>query len=164
MREGDTTRTRPRSDTIRWGLSDQLLDLAECHIGLPVRYLGVEAKREMVESAEGRSREVVRRWHLDDEDRRILKVVVYLSDVDAGAGPFGFVHQSRSGGILDSTNGRNLRGVSDDEMQTVVPQSEWRQVARTKDERNSRRHRSGLPSSVSAIEFRAILGDLRALQ
>jgi hypothetical protein len=111
-----------------WGLSDHLLDMAECHIGLPVRYLGVEVKREMVESAEGRSHEVVRRWHLDHEDRRIFKVIVYLSDVDAGAGPFGFVHQSNSGAILESTHGRSLHGVSDEKMQTVVPQKEWRQV------------------------------------
>jgi hypothetical protein len=111
-----------------WGLSDHMLDLAECHIGLPVRYLGVEVKREMVAPAEGRNHEVVRRWHLDHEDRRILKVIVYLSDVDAGAGPFGYVHQSNSGAILDSTRGRNLEGVSDDKMQTVVPQREWRQV------------------------------------
>jgi hypothetical protein len=111
-----------------WGLSDHLLDLAECHIGLPVRYLGMEVKRELVDSAEGRNHEVVRRWHLDHEDRRILKVIVYLSDVDAGAGPFGYVHRSRSAAILDSTGGRNLRGVPDDKMQTMVPRHEWVRV------------------------------------
>ena len=79
-----------------WGLSDHLLDLAECHIGLPVRYLGMEVKRELVQSAAGRNHEVVRRWHLDHEDRRIFKVIVYLSDVDAGAGPFGYIHQAHS--------------------------------------------------------------------
>jgi hypothetical protein len=111
-----------------WGLSDHLLDLAECHIGLPPRYLGVEVKRELVESAAGRSHEAVRRWHLDHEDRRILKVIVYLSDVHEGAGPFGYVHKSHSDAILESTNGHNLRGVTDEKMQTVVPRREWKQV------------------------------------
>ena len=110
-----------------WGLSDHLLDLAECHIGLPVRYLGMEVKRELVESADGRNHEAVRRWHLDHEDRRILKVIVYLNDVDAGAGPFGYIHRSHSDAIL-SSRGRSVRGVTDDEMHTVVPRHEWTQV------------------------------------
>ena len=96
MRQGHPTRAGRRPHPLPWGLSDHLLDLAECHIGLPVRYLGMEVKRELVQSAAGRNHEVVRRWHLDHEDRRILKVIVYLSDVDAGAGPFGYIHQAHS--------------------------------------------------------------------
>lgn len=111
-----------------WGLSEHLLDLAECHIGLPVRYLGAEVKRETVGTAAGRPHEVVRRWHLDHEDRRILKVIVYLSDVHAGAGPFGYVHQGKNDAILASTKGRNVGGVPDDEMLTVVPRDAWGQV------------------------------------
>ena len=105
-----------------------MLNLAECHIGLPVRYLGIEVKREMVGSADGGNLEVVRRWHLDHEDRRILKVIVYLSDVHDGAGPFGYVHQSHSDAIRESPRGRDLRGVPDAEMQNVVPQREWNRV------------------------------------
>jgi hypothetical protein len=111
-----------------WGLSDHLLDLAECHIGLPVRYLGLEVKRETVESASGDVHEVVRRWHLDHEDRRILKVIVYLSDVPTGAGPFGYLHLANSGAILESTGGAGRHGVTDDKMQTVVPRSQWKHV------------------------------------
>jgi hypothetical protein len=110
-----------------WGLSDHLLDLAECHIGLPVRYLGMEVKRELVRSATGRNHEVVRRWHLDHEDRRIFKVIVYLSDVDAGAGPFGYIHQSHSSAISGS-RGLDVRGVPDDVMHSVVPRHDWSQV------------------------------------
>ncbi|MDP9167047.1 MAG: hypothetical protein M3O32_13440 [Actinomycetota bacterium] len=111
-----------------WGLSDHILDLAECHIGLPVRYLGIEVKREMVRSAAGGNHEAVRRWHLDHEDRRILKVVVYLSDVHDGAGPFGYVHKSHSDTVRESPRGRDLRGIPDAEMQNVVPQREWNRV------------------------------------
>jgi hypothetical protein len=83
-----------------WGLSDDLLDLAECHIGLPPRYLGVEVKREIVNPAAGHSHEAVRRWHLDHEDRRLLKVIVYLSDVDGGSAPFGYVDLPTSAAVL----------------------------------------------------------------
>ncbi|GAB7069020.1 hypothetical protein H7J06_12265 [Mycobacterium hodleri] len=110
-----------------WGLSDHLLDLAECHIGLPVRYLGMEVKRELVRSASGGNHEVVRRWHLDHEDRRIFKVIVYLSDVDAGAGPFGYIHQSHSSKIRGSRR-LDVRGVPDDDMHAMVPRHEWAQV------------------------------------
>ena len=111
-----------------WGLSDHLLDLAECHIGLPARYLGLEVKRERAASAVGHGHGVVRRWHLDHEDRRILKVIVYLSDVPSGGGPFGYLHQSNSEAILRSGHGRDPEGVTDATMHTVVPADEWNRV------------------------------------
>ncbi|BBZ29777.1 hypothetical protein MMAD_40720 [Mycolicibacterium madagascariense] len=111
-----------------WGLSDRQLDLAECHIGLPARYLGLEVKRERVASAAGHGHDVVRRWHLDHEDRRILKVIVYLSDVPTGGGPFGYIHRSNSDAILASGHGRDPEGMSDAAMRTVVPADEWNQV------------------------------------
>lgn len=111
-----------------WGLSEHLLDLAECHIGLPARYLGVEVKRETVDTAEGRPHEVVRRWHLDHEDRRIFKVIIYLSDVHSGAGPFGYIHLSNSATVRASAKGFDFRGVPDDRMLAVVPRNEWEQV------------------------------------
>lgn len=110
-----------------YGLSAHLLDIAERHIGLPVRYLGMEAKRELVGPVSNGRHQVVRRWHLDHEDRRMLKVIVYLTDVHPGAGPFGYVERS---------NTERIRGlirhhqdvVSDERMQTVVPQDAWHQV------------------------------------
>ena len=111
-----------------WGLSDHLLDLAECHIGLPARYLGLEVKRERIAPAAGHGHDIVRRWHLDHEDRRILKVIVYLSNVPTGGGPFGYIHQSHSDAILGSGHGRDPGGVTDAKMRTVVPDDEWNQV------------------------------------
>jgi hypothetical protein len=110
-----------------YGLSPHLLDLAERHIGLPVRYLGVEAKRELVDPAINGRHQVVRRWHLDHEDRRILKVIVYLGDVHHGAGPFGYVHQSHTD-VVRALGGRVHAAVSDEIMQTVVPRDEWQEV------------------------------------
>jgi hypothetical protein len=97
-----------------WGLSEDLLDLAECHIGLPPRYLGVEVKREIVNPADGHSHEAVRRWHLDHEDRRILKVIVYLSDVDSASAPFEYVDRPTSEAVL-SRRGRAYRPARLDE-------------------------------------------------
>jgi hypothetical protein len=111
-----------------WGLSDDLLDLAECHIGLPPRYLGVEVKREIVNPAAGHSHAAVRRWHLDHEDRRILKVIVYLSDVDIASAPFGYVDRATSEAVL-SRRGRPYRSARLDEAVCAeVPVHKRRQV------------------------------------
>jgi hypothetical protein len=38
------------------------------------------------------------RWHRDPEDEHVVKLFVYLSDVDDGAGPFEYVRGSATGG------------------------------------------------------------------
>jgi hypothetical protein len=40
------------------------------------------------------------RWHRDYEDRNLLKIFLYLSDVDEGTGPLSFVRTSQIGGAL----------------------------------------------------------------
>jgi hypothetical protein len=106
-----------------WGLTDENLDLAENHIGMPVHYLGVEVKRER---ADGRA-EDVRQWHMDIEDRRMLKMIVYLSYVDDGCGPFEYIDATRSGQATRAL--RYSSGfVSDDVMDRVVPRESWRRV------------------------------------
>lgn len=71
----------------RWGVSDRLIDLAERHIGLPVTYHGAFANRQL---ADGRT-VGTRQWHRDIEDRRMLKILVWLNDVAADGGPFTYV-------------------------------------------------------------------------
>ncbi|MGF7153884.1 phytanoyl-CoA dioxygenase family protein [Novosphingobium gossypii] len=80
----------PPADIVRnpqiflWGLNDRLLDIAERYIGLPVAYDGVAINYTV---ADGQAI-ATRQWHRDREDRRMLKVAVYLHDVDAEGGPF----------------------------------------------------------------------------
>jgi hypothetical protein len=89
----DYTISAPKSvvtkypNVIRWGLNERFLSLAENYIGLPVTYRGVQARLDM---PDGTIRET-RLWHLDQEDRRILKIVVYGSDVDDDGGPLEYV-------------------------------------------------------------------------
>jgi len=74
-------------DILRWGLNERFLAIAENYIGLPVTYRGVLARLDM---PDGTVRET-RIWHLDQEDSRILKIVVYISDVDDDGGPFEYL-------------------------------------------------------------------------
>jgi len=74
-------------EILRWGLNERFLAIAENYIGLPVAYRGVLARIDM---PDGTVRET-RLWHLDQEDSRILKIVVYVSDVDDDGGPFEYL-------------------------------------------------------------------------
>jgi hypothetical protein len=38
------------------------------------------------------------RWHRDPEEQHVVKVFVYFSDVDGGAGPFEYIRESTTGG------------------------------------------------------------------
>jgi hypothetical protein len=77
-------------EILAWGLNERFLAIAENYIGMPVTYRGVLARLDM---PDGTVRET-RLWHLDQEDARILKIVVYISDVDDAGGPFEYVPAS----------------------------------------------------------------------
>jgi len=74
------------------GLQRPVLDLVERYLGLPVSYLGVDVKRELVVDCE----DGVRTWHFDIEDARMVKMIVYLNDVDDTAGPFQAVRRGEA--------------------------------------------------------------------
>jgi hypothetical protein len=103
-----------------WGLNERLLSVVENYIGLPIRYHGADLRREFADGAPND----VRQWHIDAEDRRMFKVIIYLNDVQPGGGPFQYL----SRGVTTETARRLRYGsgfVSDDAMRSVVPQSQW---------------------------------------
>jgi hypothetical protein len=68
----------------RWGLNSRLLRIVEAYQRLPVAYDG-----PLVFHAQADGRETAsRKWHLDREDRRVIKVALYLHDVTDDGGPF----------------------------------------------------------------------------
>lgn len=75
-----------------WGLQDRLLDIAETYIGLPPAYDGVAVNYTVADGREISTR----KWHRDWEDRRMLKVAVYLHDVDEAGGPFQMIRRHDS--------------------------------------------------------------------
>lgn len=105
----------------RWGLDEGLIDLAEHHLGVPVRYYGADVRREL---ADGRQLDV-RCWHRDTEDHKVLKILVWLNDVSDTGGPFAFLPPEatrRASHDLHYLSGY----VSDARMTDAVPPSEWR--------------------------------------
>jgi hypothetical protein len=67
-----------------FGLNSVFLDIAEAYIGLPVGYDGVSVQYTIANGEEA----ATRIWHRDREDRKMLKIIVYLNDVHTDGGPF----------------------------------------------------------------------------
>ncbi|NOW46464.1 hypothetical protein FHW96_002624 [Novosphingobium sp. SG751A] len=72
-----------------WGLHDRLLDIVEAYLGVGVAYDGVT----LMYTVAGAPVEGPRRWHLDWEDRRTVKVAVYCNDVSGDGGPFQMIRR-----------------------------------------------------------------------
>lgn len=94
----------------RWGLQDRLLDIAESYIGLPVAYDGVAINYTVADGREISTR----KWHRDWEDRRMLKVAVYIHDVDAEGGPFEAI--ARHDTVQSDAEGYNYELAGDAEL------------------------------------------------
>ncbi len=103
-----------------WGLDARLLDFIENYVGLPIRYHGADLRREV---ADGKLTDV-RQWHIDAEDRRMFKIIVYLNEVQPGGDPFQYLPRA-----VTVDTARRLRYgsgfVSDEAMSEVLPASDW---------------------------------------
>jgi hypothetical protein len=80
--------------------------------GLPVRYFGVAVKREIANGV----LQGTRHFHTDPEDENVLKIILYLNDVDGGTGPFQCLSAP------DSVKVGRARGA---ELERIVPPSDW---------------------------------------
>jgi hypothetical protein len=78
----------------QWGLAPALLRIAESYLCMPAAFDGPLIFRTLADG-----REVgTRKWHLDREDRRVIKVALYLHDVDENGGPFQILKQEADRG------------------------------------------------------------------
>jgi hypothetical protein len=112
-----------RPDVWQWGLNEALLDVVERYLGLPARYLGATVR---CERATGHT-VGVRQWHRDVEDRRMLKILVWLNDVDADGGPFEYVDRRHTERLTTSL--RYVSGfVGDEAIERLVPRDLWQQA------------------------------------
>lgn len=108
-------------DLILWGVEERLLNIIENYIGMPVRYYGAGVRREL---ANGKTMDV-RQWHRDIDDRRMLKIIIYLNDVDIAGAPFEYIPQSLT--LSASEKIKYSSGfIGDQKMQAIVSSSEWK--------------------------------------
>jgi len=118
-----------RDALLRWALNARLLDIVEAYFGGPAAYDGLLFYRSHPDGRE----EGVREWHRDREDARMLKVAIYLTDVDENGGPFEMISP---------------------EFQALVDQREgWKYPVM-----DTARLNSGIPEEIRAGGVRTITG------
>jgi hypothetical protein len=112
-----------------WGIEKRLLNIIENYIGLPVAFHGVHLRKDF----KSKHQFGTLLWHSDAEDRRIIKIFIYLNDVEETTGPFEYIPRSLTS--LFSWNYFQLfyklwksgyMGIDDEEVKTVIPKSAWK--------------------------------------
>lgn len=112
---------REFTEILLWALEPKLLNIIENYIGLPILYQGFAMRKSIADGQYSG----VRRWHVDWEDRRIIKVIIYLNDVVTGGGPYEYISRRITPEAVKKLNYYNLGYVSDDEMAEAIPKSDW---------------------------------------
>ncbi|MEH6604231.1 MAG: hypothetical protein V7711_01505 [Pseudomonadales bacterium] len=104
-----------------WGLQAPLLDLMENYIGLPPICMGASLRRDLVSPDSSGTR----RWHIDPNDRRYPKIILYINDVCQDSGPFQYIPRSFEKELAAF---RGRKSVSQQEMAAQVAPEHWRSV------------------------------------
>jgi hypothetical protein len=87
-------------EIFHWGLEERLLKIAERYLGVPVAYDGILFTMSIADGTEYG----VRAWHRDVEDRRMVRLCIYLNDVDEDGGPFQYMRSETSSLLYDLEN------------------------------------------------------------
>ncbi len=101
-------------EILRWGLSERILKIVECYLGLPVGYGGLSFYYSVADGSDAGPRI----WHRDKEDWRMLKVAVYLNNVDESGGPYQCVNAATNNWLI--ANLAKYQGLTNTEMQQVL--------------------------------------------
>lgn len=102
-----------------WGLSDRLLKIVECYLGLPVAYDGLAFYYSVADGRDAGPRI----WHRDKEDWRMVKVVLYLNDVDELGGPFQCVKPEVNTWLKDTLP--KYKGMTHAALEQLLQANQW---------------------------------------
>ncbi|WP_066376469.1 phytanoyl-CoA dioxygenase [Anabaena sp. CA = ATCC 33047] len=103
-----------------WGLQQRLLNIAENYLSLPVAYHGAYFRRDISNQVQKKSR----LWHLDKEDIRMMKIIVYLNEINEDCGPFQYIPKSFTSSIFKSLN-YDYKYLTDETMAKAISPSNW---------------------------------------
>lgn len=112
---------REFTEILLWALEPKLLNIVENYIGLPILHQGHAMRKSLADGQYSG----VRKWHIDWEDRRIIKIIIYLNDVVAEGGPYNYIERKKTLEAIKKLNYYNLGYISDEEMATAVHKSDW---------------------------------------
>lgn len=124
---GERPALNPQSIYARFALQRPILQVANAYFGMYARLRYYNVWHTLATKSEARESQL---WHRDREDQYILKLFVYCSDVDDGAGPFTYAAGSHKKGPYhykqpDYHLEDGVRRSSDEQMAAAVPREKW---------------------------------------
>jgi hypothetical protein len=111
----------------RFALQEKFLNIANAYFGMIAKLRYYNVWKTFATQIEFRESQL---WHFDREDNFILKVFLYLKDVDEGTGPFTYAPKTHPKGSLRAIEPQyfleeNVRRSTDEQMSAVVPKENW---------------------------------------
>ncbi|MGM3308144.1 phytanoyl-CoA dioxygenase [Anabaena sp. WFMT] len=112
-----------------WGIEERLQKIIENYIGLSIAFHGVHVRKDFPNEQQLQTL----LWHKDSEDRRMIKVIIYLNDVTEKHGPFEYVPTPSS--FVERLNyyrvdymlwRSNYLGIDDKKLMEIIPKSAWK--------------------------------------
>jgi hypothetical protein len=122
----------PNDIFARLALHPRVLDVVNGYYGMFARLRHYNVWHNFPSQDEPRESQL---WHRDPEDRYILKMFVYLTDVDHGAGPLSYAPGTHARGAVtanpqahivhEGPRQRETQRTNDDQMRVLVPEEKW---------------------------------------
>ena len=118
----------PQSIFVRIAVAPEVLEVANSYFGMMTRLRCFNVWRNFAGSGPPKYSQL---WHRDPEDRIMLKMFIYLSDVDDEAGPLFYAPSTHSYGNIKvepklyREEGTTARRADDDGMSAVVEKNKW---------------------------------------
>jgi hypothetical protein len=127
LQPGAATALDAGDAAVRFALHPEIL-------GAVNEFLGLYSELRMLEywyvlASERQTPAYSQLWHRDFEDIALVKVFLYLSDVDESSGPFSFIRGTHQGTLRwrdpEAIAARRTNRASDDEIAAIVPRERW---------------------------------------
>jgi hypothetical protein len=116
----------PTSVYARFALQSPILQIANAYFGMYTRLRYYNIWHNFTTQVAARESQL---WHYDREDYFILKMFVYLSDVDENSGPFTYApgthHKAKRHGEPESFMEGGVKRSDDQQMARFIHQEEW---------------------------------------
>lgn len=112
----------------RFALNNRLLNIANAYFQMYAKLRYYNVWKTFASQGSARESQL---WHFDREDNLILKLFLYLDDVDEGAGPFTYAPGTHRKGPFRSIKPEffmegNVRRTTDEQMDAVFPKENWK--------------------------------------
>jgi hypothetical protein len=119
------TGVSPDDPLLKLSLDTKLLEIVSAYLGLWPSLHSIAAWLNYPTDAPA---ELSQLWHRDPEDLKLVKVFIYLVDVDESRGPFTYIPATHPFGVKTTTAQKleKKKRLSNDAMSLVFPPESWR--------------------------------------